>query len=101
MNIIKDLKETEADIKLEGRLDTTSAPQLEKELRSLFQEAAELSLLTFDFGKLSYVSSAGLRMILTAQKEMKKRGKMIIKNVNEIIMDVFEMTGFADMLNIE
>ena len=101
MNITKELNGTELNISLEGRLDTISAPQLEKELRTLFDETSELSSLTLDFAKLVYVSSAGLRVILMAQKEMNKRGKMTIKNVNEVVMEVFEVTGFSDMLTIE
>lgn len=85
-------------IALEGRLDTTTAPQLEGELRSAVNGISEL---VFDFSALEYVSSAGLRVLLSAQKVMNKQGSMVIRNVNSAIMDVFELTGFVDILNIE
>ena len=81
-----------------GRLDTTTAPQLEEELKQSMEAMTELHL---DFGKLEYLSSAGLRVILAAQKIMNKQGKMVIHNVNETIMEVFEVTGFIDILTIE
>ena len=83
---------------LKGRLDTTTAPNLEAELKSSIPDVTELIL---DCAELEYVSSAGLRVILAAQKTMNKQGKMIIKNVNETIMEVFEITGFVDILTIE
>lgn len=83
---------------LEGRLDTTTAPQLEAKLSA---EYAGLSELVFDFAKLVYISSAGLRVILAAQKTMNKQGTMVIRNVNEEIMEVFNITGFSDILTIE
>ncbi len=86
------------NIALEGRLDTTTSPQLDTELKAVLEGATELVL---DFEKLDYISSAGLRVILTAQKTMNKQGKMLIKNVNDTIMEVFEVTGFADILTIE
>lgn len=85
-------------IEVEGRLDTTTAPQLEKELK---QKLGDAKTLILDFAKLEYVSSAGLRVILSAQKVMNKQGNMVVKNVNETIMDIFEVTGFADILTIE
>ena len=85
-------------IALEGRLDTTTAPQLEGELRSAVNGISEL---VFDFSALEYVSSAGLRVLLSAQKVMNKQGSMVIRNVNSAIMDVLELTGFVDILNIE
>ncbi len=85
-------------INLEGRLDTTTAPQLEAELKSSLNNIA---ILEFDFAGLEYVSSAGLRVILAAQKVMNKQGEMIIRNVNSTIMEVFEITGFVDILTIE
>lgn len=80
-----------------GRLDTTSAPQLEAELK---QSLNGIESLIFDFSSLVYISSAGLRVILTAQKMMYKQGKMCIKNVNETILEIFEVTGFVDILTI-
>lgn len=83
---------------MEGRLDTITAPTLEEELKRALDGITEL---VFDFGKLEYISSAGLRVLLAAQKIMNKQGSMIIKNVNDVINDVFEVTGFSDILTIE
>lgn len=83
---------------LEGRLDTTTAPQFEQEVAQSLLGKTEVVL---DFEKLDYLSSAGLRVILGAQKRMNRQGTMVIKNVNETIMEVFEVTGFVDILTIE
>lgn len=83
---------------LEGRLDTTTAKDLELELNSSFIGKTDVFL---DFKDLNYVSSAGLRVILAAQKQMNEQGNMIIKNVNDFIMETFEVTGFVDILTIE
>ncbi len=83
---------------LEGRLDTTTAPQLEAQLQKELPETAELTL---DFGALEYISSAGLRVLLMAQKVMNKQGSMVVRNVNDTIAEVFEITGFSDILTIE
>lgn len=85
-------------ITLEGRLDTTTAPQLEAGLKG---QLDGVSQLTLDLKKLDYLSSAGLRVILAAQKQMNKQGRMVIRNVNETIMEIFEVTGFVDILTIE
>ena len=98
MNIIKNTEDKTLNIALEGRLDTTTAPQLEAELKQSIADNTELAL---DFGKLEYISSAGLRVLLAAQKVMNKQGKMVIRNVNDVISEVFEVTGFADILTIE
>lgn len=98
MNINKIVDGVTLQIALEGRLDTTTAPQLEAELK---QSMDGITLLELDFGKLEYLSSAGLRVILAAQKTMNKQGKMVIRHVNETIMEVFEVTGFIDILTIE
>ena len=98
MNINKEQNGSELKIALEGRLDTTTAPELENELKSSLEG---LTGLTFDFSKLEYISSAGLRVLLSAQKTMNKQGCMIIKGVNETIMEVFDVTGFSDILTIE
>ncbi len=98
MNINKTIDGSALHISLEGRLDTTTAPQLEAELK---QSMDGVTLLEFDFDKLEYLSSAGLRVILAAQKAMNKQGEMIIRHVNETIMEVFEVTGFIDILTIE
>ncbi len=83
---------------LEGRLDTTTAPQLEATLK---ESIADVQLLTMDFAKLEYISSAGLRVLLSAQKRMNQQGKMVLKNVCADIMEIFEITGFVDILCIE
>ena len=98
MEIIKNLADGALEIALEGRLDTTTSPLLEKELKESIDGITELVL---DFEKLEYISSAGLRVVLSAQKAMNKQGKMTIRNVCEDIMEIFEITGFADILSIE
>ena len=98
MNINKTVNGITLQISLQGRLDTTTAPQLEAELK---RSMDGITLLELDFGELEYLSSAGLRVILAAQKTMNKQGKMIIRHVNETIMEVFEVTGFIDILTIE
>lgn len=85
-------------IALEGRLDTTTSPQLEKELDASLGAADSL---IFDFSKLEYISSAGLRVLLSAHKTMSKKGGMKVTHVNEIVQEVFDVTGFADILTIE
>ena len=98
LNIQKTKNGTDFAIALEGRLDTTTAPQLEKELKD---DIAGVTELSFDFEKLEYISSAGLRVLLSAQKIMNNQGHMGIRNVNEDIMEIFEVTGFSDILDIE
>ena len=85
-------------ISLAGRLDTITAPELEEQLASGLEDKEKL---TFDMEKLEYISSAGLRVLLSAQKKMSKKGGMIVKNVSEEVMEIFEVTGFADILVIE
>ena len=85
-------------ISQEGRLDTTTAPELEKVLSGSLEGVTEL---TFDMGALDYLSSAGLRILLGTQKRMNKQGSMKVVKVNETIMEIFEVTGFADILTIE
>lgn len=85
-------------VALEGRLDTTTAPQLEEVVRTALEGVTDLQ---FDFAKLEYVSSAGLRVLLAAQKVMNKQGNMVIHNANSDLMDIFEVTGFSDILTIE
>ena len=97
MTITKNVDHNTLRITLEGRLDTNTAPQLEAELKS---STGGISELIFDFSGLDYISSAGLRVLLAAQKTMKKQGKMTILHVNETIMEVFEITGFVDILTI-
>ncbi len=98
MTINKTANGKELVIALEGRLDTTTAPQLDEELKTALSGIEDLK---FDFSKLEYISSAGLRVLLSAQKVMNKQGSMVIKNVNEEIHEIFEVTGFVDILTIE
>ena len=85
-------------LELTGRLDTTTAPALDKTINENLGDAKRLTL---DFKGLEYISSAGLRILLSAQKKMQQVGAMTLKNVCEDVMEVFEMTGFADILSIE
>ncbi len=98
MTIDKRENGTELVITLEGRLDTVTAPQLEAELKKSMENK---TAVTMDFEGIEYISSAGLRVLLSAQKIMNKQGKMMIRNVCAAVMDVFEITGFCDILNIE
>lgn len=98
MRINKTEDGSEMQINLEGRLDTITAPQLEAEFKSNIGGVTELII---DLADLAYISSAGLRVLLSAQKVMNKQGNMTIRNVNQDIMDIFEVTGFVDILNIE
>ena len=98
MTIEKNLNGTELTITIAGRLDTTTAPQLEAVFK---QSIGGVTKLVLDFAALEYLSSAGLRVLLAAQKVMNKQGEMIIKNVNETINEIFEVTGFIDILTIE
>ena len=98
MTIEKNLNGTELIVTIAGRLDTTTAPQLEDELK---QSLSGVTKLVLDFAALEYLSSAGLRVLLSTQKIMNKQGEMVIKNVNETINEIFEVTGFIDILTIE
>lgn len=98
MEIIKNREGDCLTIALTGKLDTTSAPDLEEELKTCLEGVTKL---VFDFAELSYLSSAGLRVLLNTQKIMSKQGSMVIKHVNDVIMDVFDMTGFSSILTIE
>ena len=82
---------------IKGRLDTTTAPQLEAELKGALDGITEL---TMDLGELEYISSAGLRVLLSVQKIMNKQGEMKVAGANETVMEVFEVTGFNDILNL-
>ena len=97
LNIQKTVNGSRADFALEGRLDTVTAPELEQAIQEVLPGLTELEL---DFARLDYISSAGLRVLLAAQKAMNKQGGMKIRNVNEAIMDIFEVTGFSDILDI-
>ena len=98
MTINKSQKDNTLCINLEGRLDTMTAPELEAELN---QSLGSVNELIFDFSKLDYISSAGLRVLLSAHKAMVSKGGMKITHVNEIVQEVFDVTGFSDILTIE
>jgi len=97
LNITKTTENNALTVALEGRLDTTTAPELEAELKAALPG---VSSLTIDMSKLEYISSAGLRVLLSAQKVMNQQGEMKITGVNDVIMEIFEVTGFSDILNI-
>ncbi len=98
LTIEKTVKNGKAVFRLEGRLDTVTAPELEKELNDSCDEMNELVL---DLDELVYISSAGLRVLLKAQRNVSAPGEMKVKNVNSSIMEVFDVTGFTDILTIE
>lgn len=98
MTIEKIAEGNKLTIALSGRLDTTTAPKLETELKQNISGVEELVL---DLAALEYLSSAGLRVLLSAQKVMNRQGCMVVRNVNEVIMEIFEVTGFVDVLTIE
>ncbi len=98
LGINKDKVDSTLNIELEGRLDTTTSPELEAELGSALDGVTELN---FDFTKLDYISSAGLRVLLAAQKTMNKQGSMVIRNASDEIREIFDVTGFSDILTIE
>lgn len=97
MTINKDQNGSKLTIALEGRLDTTTAPQLETELKASLDGINDL---VFDLSALEYISSAGLRVLLSTQKTMNKQGEMTVTGANETIMEIFDVTGFVDILNI-
>ena len=98
MNISKTKNGEELTIASEGRLDTTTAPELDDVVKD---EIEGITKLVFDFAKLDYISSAGLRVLLSSQKIMNKQGSMVVKNVSEEVNEIFEVTGFQDILSIE
>lgn len=98
MEIRKQADSDQLVVTLTGRLDTITAPQLEKELK---EDIHKVTSLCFDFEALEYISSAGLRVLLSAQKIMNRQGSMVVRNVNEAVMEIFEVTGFKDLLTIE
>ncbi len=98
MTIRKNRQGSALTISLEGRLDTLTAPQLEEELRSALDGVEDL---TFDIDQLAYISSAGLRVLLSAQKVMNRQGSMKVCHVKPEIMEIFEVTGFVDILTLE
>ncbi len=98
MEIIKNLNGAELTIKLVGELNTVTSPLLEDVIKN---DLNGINSLVFDFSELEYLSSAGLRVVLVAQKLMDKQGKMVIKKPNDSILEIFDITGFSSLLNIE
>jgi anti-sigma B factor antagonist len=98
MNINKELNGNQLTLAIEGRIDTKTAPELELVLKDSLSGVQEL---VFDFEQVAYISSAGLRVLLVAQKQMNAKGKMKVINANEDLMEIFEITGFADILTID
>ena len=98
MEITKTRNGNDLTVSVAGRLDTVTSPELEAALANEFDGTNELIL---DFEKLDYISSAGLRVLLTAHKRMSRSGRLVIKNINETVGDVLEVTGFSDILNVE
>ena len=98
MNIVEERDGTTLTIALEGRLDAMTSPQLEGKLRVSIDGITQL---IFDLEKLEYVSSAGLRVLLSAQKVMNRQGDMVVRNVSPEIMEIFDVTGFVELLNIQ
>lgn len=98
MNINKELDGSTLTLKVEGRIDTTTAPELENTVKG---SVDGITSLIFDFSSLDYISSAGLRVLLSAQKIMNEKGDMIVENVSDDINEIFEVTGFSDILTIK
>ena len=98
MNINKVLEGSKLEIEITGRLDTITAPELEAEIK---QNMDAIDCLVLNFKGVEYISSAGLRVLLATQKSMSKKGKMIVKEVNDTVMEIFNITGFVDILTIE
>ena len=98
LNISKKSEDSKVYVAVEGRLDTTTAPELEESLKD---ELDNVSELVIDLKDLDYISSAGLRVLLACQKKMMKQGKMTVTNPNDVISEIFEVTGFSDILTIE
>ena len=98
LNITKTRQDNKLNVAVEGRLDTTTAPELEAVLK---EEIAGVSELVIDLSSLEYISSAGLRVLLAAQKIMMKQGSMVVTHPNDVIKEIFEVTGFCDILTIE
>lgn len=98
MTITKNVVGEQLTVVIEGRVDTTTAPTLEEEVKASVDGITEL---IFDFAKVDYISSAGLRVLLSMQKVMNKQGSMVVKGANDDIKEIFDVTGFVDILDIE
>lgn len=99
MTIKKRTEGEKITLELEGRLDTSTAPSLEQEIKD--SVTGEIRELILDFRRLQYISSAGLRVLLAAQKKMNRQGSMVVKNANDMVTEVFQVTGFIDILTVE
>ena len=97
MNIVKKLEGTKLTISVDGRLDTSTAPELDEELKASLDG---VEMLVMDFTNMEYISSAGLRVLLSAQKVMNSQGEMIVTGANDTVMEIFDITGFTDILTI-
>ena len=98
LNIDKKVDGKNIELVLSGRIDTTTAPELDKAIQEIIGNAENL---VFNFANIDYISSAGLRVLLTSQKAMNKQGSMKVIHVNESVMEIFEVTGFSEILSIE
>lgn len=99
MTITKSTENGKVILELEGRLDTSTAPSMEQEIKD--SVTGEVKELILDFKGLQYISSAGLRVLLAAQKKMNRQGSMVVKNANDMVTEVFQVTGFIDILTVE
>lgn len=99
MTIKKSAEGEKITLELAGRLDTSTAPSLEQEIKD--SVTGEIRELILDFKELQYISSAGLRVLLAAQKKMNRQGSMVVKNANDMVTEVFQVTGFIDILTVE
>ena len=97
MNIAKTLEDKKPTISIDGRLDTSTAPELDEELKASLDG---VEVLVMDFTGMEYISSAGLRVLLSAQKVMNTQGEMIVTGANDTVMEIFDITGFSDILTI-
>ena len=97
MNIAKKLEGTKLTVSIDGRLDTSTAPELDEELKASLDGVEKLVM---DFTNMEYISSAGLRVLLSAQKAMNSQGEMIVTGANDTVMEIFDITGFTDILTI-
>ncbi len=97
MNIAKKLEDKKLTISIDGRLDTSTAPELDEELKASLDGVEELVM---DFSGMEYISSAGLRVLLSAQKVMNAQGELIVTGANDTVMEIFDITGFTDILTI-
>ena len=98
LELLKTVNDSAATIEAKGRLDTTTAPELENMIREI---QGTVETLVLDFGGLEYISSAGLRVLLSAEKAAKTNGRMVLRHVQPAVMEIFEVTGFSDILTIE